>query len=361
MENQDQIYRELQKVLDKETVGFPATESGCEIDLLKHLFTPEQAKAATYLTYKLEPVEKIAQRVEPGGYSVEELEEHLNGCAKYGVIVHKVKNGVRHYGTLHYLIGMAEAGMYKGATPEWTAAVQAYMADGQFLERFLNSKVSQMRTIPIEQSINKEHHIGSYDALAELIEKSPGPFAVYPCICRVNSKAAGTPCKKTDRDDTCMAFNNTAKNAIEFSGAREISREEALEICRQNAADGLVLQPANTQEIDYMCSCCSCCCGLIQMHKMMPDGINHWTTNFQATVDADNCTGCGECVESCQLDAVAVDEDQGIAVVNLMKCLGCGNCVPHCPTEAIALKKRENEFVPPVTSEELNEMIMSAK
>jgi Na+-translocating ferredoxin:NAD+ oxidoreductase subunit B len=359
MENQEQIYRQLQKHFDKETVGFPATESGCEITILKHLFSPEQAKAALYLTYKLEPIEKIVQRVEPGGYSAEELERHLDECARYGVITHRKKNGLKVYGTLHYLIGMAEAGMYKGATPEWTAAVQQYMADGQFLQKFLNSRVSQMRTIPIEQSITQEHHIGSYDALKDLIEKSPGPFSVYPCICRENAKNAGNPCKKTSRTDTCMAFNNTAKNAIEFAGARELSREEALEILRKNAEDGLVLQPANTQEIDYMCSCCACCCGLIQMHKMMPDGVNHWTTNFQATVDGDACTGCGECAEACQLDAVAVDENQGIAVVNLMRCLGCGNCVPNCPTEAIKLKKRENEFVPPKTSEELNELIMS--
>ncbi|MFO7964077.1 MAG: 4Fe-4S binding protein [Desulfobacterales bacterium] len=359
MENQDPIYRQLQEHLDKETVGFPATESGCEITILKHLFTPEQAKAALYLTYKLEPIETIVQRVEPGGYPAETLERHLDELAKYGVITHKKKNGVKTYGTLHYLIGMAEAGMYKGATPEWSAAVQEYMVDGQFIDRFLNSKVSQMRTIPIEQSITQELHVGSYDVLKELIEKSPGPFAVYPCICRENAERAGRPCKKTSRRDTCMAFNNTAKNAIELSGVREISREEALDILRKNAEDGLVLQPANTQEIDYMCSCCACCCGLIQMHKMIPDGVNHWTTNYQAFVDADACTACGECAEACQLDAVAVDEAQGFAVVNLLRCLGCGNCVPNCPTGAIALKKRENEFVPPQTSEELNERIMS--
>lgn len=359
MEHQDQIYRQLQQHLDKETVGFPATASGCEITILKHLFTPEQAKAATYLTYRMEPIETIAQRVEPGGYTAEELQRHLDECARYGVITHKQKDGVRFYGTLHYLIGMAEAGMYKGATPEWSAAVQEYMADGQFLNKFLNSKVSQMRTIPIEQSITREHQIGSYDELKALVEDSPGPFSVYPCICRENSKTAGTPCRKTSRTDTCMAFGNTAKNTLEFAGAREISRQEALEILRKNAEDGLVLQPANTQQIEYICSCCACCCGLIQMHKMMPDGVNHWTTNFQATVDADLCTACGECVEACQLDAVTVDEDQAVAVVNLLKCLGCGNCVPNCPTEAIMLKKRENEFVPPKNGEELTEMIMS--
>jgi len=361
MENIDPIYRKLQQHIDKETVGFPATESGSELRILKHLFTPEQAKAVLYLTYKLESVEQIFKRVKDGELSIEELGSHLKECAKYGVISHSIKNGVSHYGTLHYLIGMAEGGMHKGPPPEFGAAVAEYAADGQFWDKFLHSKVSQMRTIPIEHSITQEHHIGTYDDIKDLIEKSPGPFGVIPCICRVNSKSAGTPCLKTSRDDTCLLFNNTARSAIEFGTVREITREEALDIARKNAKDGLVFQPANTQEIDYMCSCCGCCCGLVQLHKMLPNPVECWTTNFQAQVDADSCTACGVCVESCQMAAVTIDEADDIAVVDLMRCLGCGNCVPNCPEEAMSLKKKEDEFVPPKTAEELNEIIMTNK
>ena len=45
------VYRELQQHLDKFAVGFPATESGAEIRLLKHLFSPEEAKLATRLSF----------------------------------------------------------------------------------------------------------------------------------------------------------------------------------------------------------------------------------------------------------------------------------------------------------------------
>jgi Na+-translocating ferredoxin:NAD+ oxidoreductase subunit B len=357
----DPIYRKLQEHLDKETLGFPATKIGSELRILKHLFTPEQAKAALGLTYKLEPVQPIFDRVEKGAFSIEKLEAILDECAKFGVITHRVKNGVKHYGTLHYLIGMAEGGMHKGPTPEFFKAVEEYAIDGQFWDKFLHTKVSQMRTIPVEQSISTEHQIGSYDALKDLIEKSPGPFGVIPCICRSNADKAGTPCLKTHRSETCMVFNNTAKAAIGFGTIREISRDEALDILRKNAEDGLVLQPANTQEIDYMCSCCGCCCGLLKLQKMLPDPADCWTTNFYAQVDPDNCTACGACVDACQVNAVTLDDATGLAVVNLKRCLGCGNCVPNCPVEAIALKKKEAEFVPPKTAEELNEIIMTNK
>ena len=43
MERNDKIYIKLQKHLDNQAVGFPATKTGVEIRLLKHIFTPEEA------------------------------------------------------------------------------------------------------------------------------------------------------------------------------------------------------------------------------------------------------------------------------------------------------------------------------
>ncbi len=40
----DEIYRKLAQVLDTLPNGFPATESGIEIRLLKKIFTPDEAE-----------------------------------------------------------------------------------------------------------------------------------------------------------------------------------------------------------------------------------------------------------------------------------------------------------------------------
>ncbi len=55
MEQNEQVYNKFQKHLDNQVVGFPATRSGVEIKILKHIFTPEEAEIACCLSYKFEP------------------------------------------------------------------------------------------------------------------------------------------------------------------------------------------------------------------------------------------------------------------------------------------------------------------
>ena len=57
-----QSYIKLQRHLDRQAVGFPATKSGAEIRILQHIFSPDEAELATCLTYQPESVETIFQR-----------------------------------------------------------------------------------------------------------------------------------------------------------------------------------------------------------------------------------------------------------------------------------------------------------
>jgi NAD-dependent dihydropyrimidine dehydrogenase PreA subunit len=47
------------------------------------------------------------------------------------------------------------------------------------------------------------------------------------------------------------------------------------------------------------------------------------------------CTGCGECVEACPVQALALEEDHA-ALVNADDCQYCGDCEDLCPEGAIA-------------------------
>ena len=55
-----------------------------------------------------------------------------------------------------------------------------------------------------------------------------------------------------------------------------------------------------------------------------------------AQVDKDECTGCGICVETCPVEAIALN-DNDIAEVDEEACTECGACVDECPSEAISL------------------------
>ena len=69
MATETDAYRNLQEHLDKMPVGFPATESGVEINLLKTIFTPEQAKIATHLDYKHKTLDQIFETAKEEGGS----------------------------------------------------------------------------------------------------------------------------------------------------------------------------------------------------------------------------------------------------------------------------------------------------
>jgi hypothetical protein len=57
------IYRKLQEQLDHYSVGFPATESGIEIEILEKLFTEKEAEIFLQLSMFPEFSETIAARL----------------------------------------------------------------------------------------------------------------------------------------------------------------------------------------------------------------------------------------------------------------------------------------------------------
>jgi heterodisulfide reductase subunit A-like polyferredoxin len=54
-----------------------------------------------------------------------------------------------------------------------------------------------------------------------------------------------------------------------------------------------------------------------------------------AVVDAEKCNACSECIESCPLDAISMQENH--AVVDPETCGDCGACVDVCPSGAISV------------------------
>ena len=360
MESNDQIYAKLQKHLDNQAVGFPATKSGVEIKILKRIFSPEEAELTTYLSYKFEPFEKIYQSVQHLVASPDQLETLLDHLQTKGGVIYKIIEGKKHYCCVPFVVGMYEFQLNR-LSPEFIEEVDQYTSDRAFGVEFLSTRLPQMRTIPISKSIHPKHNASSFDETKMLLEKAGGPFVIFECICRKKRTIQGRSCKTTDRKETCLGIGFSAQMAITKNVGRKISKSEAMAILEQNQSDGLVLQPSNTIEPDFICSCCGCCCGLLSMHKILPKPLDYWATNFYAVVDTQTCQGCGSCENRCQVGAVKVSEKEQCAAVNLDRCIGCGNCVSVCPTESIFLKKKPIETIPPQTREELYNIIMENK
>ncbi len=358
--NEDQAYVRLQQHLDRQAVGFPATKSGAEIRVLKHIFTPREAEIATCLSYKLEPLETVFEKVGNLVGSPDELAAVLDGIEKKGGIETRMKDGKKHYCNPPLIVGMYEFQSGR-LTPEFIRDVDEYTRDQKFGIEFLATELPQMRTIPVGKSIRLQNHVSTFDQVTALLQQAEGPFVIIECICRKKKGMEGKPCKVTDRKETCLGIGHMAAAALMSGSAREITREEAIAIIEQNQKDGLVLQPSNTEHADFICSCCGCCCGMLALHKTLPRPLDFWAANFHAVVDVNLCDGCGACAKRCQVGAVSVAAKKQPAAVDLNRCIGCGLCVPTCPKKAMSLLKKPAEVVPPKTREDLYDIIMANK
>jgi NAD-dependent dihydropyrimidine dehydrogenase PreA subunit len=356
----EKVYIKLQKHLNNQPVGFPATRSGAEIRILKHIFTPQEAEIATYLNYKLEPLETVFGKVEHLVESPEELEGLLDRIAKNGGIGSRMKDNKKHYCNAPLVVGMYEMQLGR-LTPEFIKDFNEYITDKKFEIEFLSTRLPQIRTIPVGKSIHPQHNISTFDDVRTLVQRAEEPFVIIECICRKRRRLEGQPCKVTDRKETCLTMGNMAKTVLQGGIGREISRDEAMSIIEQNQKQGLVLQPSNTEMAESICSCCGCCCGMLRIHRRLPKPLDFWASNFHAVVDLNACDGCGVCEECCQVGALRVSAKKKPAVVNLNRCIGCGLCVSICPKEAISLLKKPTEVKPPETREELYEIIMAKK
>ena len=360
MPNEDEVYHELQQHLDNQAIAFPAAQSGAEIRLLKQLFTPDEARLAMHLSYKLRSVKQIYDTVKDSGKSLKAIDNMLEKMMGNGLIELHEREGTRYFSNLPLIVGIYER-QVKSITPELHKYFEAYMYDLNFLQPFIDTGLPQMRTIPVEKSIHFDRHVTTYDHLTAIVTETNGPFAIHECICRKTAGLKGNSCKKTSRIETCMSLDNWARIAIRTGAGREISKTEALEIIRQNEADGLVLQPSNTQKVEYICSCCGCCCGMLGLQKMLPRPVDYWSTTYYATINSENCNACGLCEERCQVNALKSDESLGVYSINLDRCIGCGNCVASCTTGAISLISKEKAKVPPLDLEHLYDTILAKR
>jgi NAD-dependent dihydropyrimidine dehydrogenase PreA subunit len=362
-DNVNRIYRELQQLLDKlMPLNYPVTESGVEIRLLKHLFTPEEAKLALSLRDLPEPLERVHQRVKKNGISIQELEKKLDFLVEKGAINGRKliagKKNEKVYSLHQFSVGMFESQVDR-LTKEYFKDSYEYFVGTYYKEFHRTDTPSQMRTIPVEKSISTELHVRTYDDIRQLIENMEGSIAVTKCICRSGMDLLDKPCVHTDLRETCIQLGKHAEVFIERGSARSVTKEELFQLLDEFEEDGLILQPENTQNPSVIHACCGDCCFNLTQLKRFPRPAEFFESNYSVEVDSEKCRGCRTCTDRCQMQAVIrVDR---LVTVDLDRCSGCGNCVAYCLSKAIQLKKKEKEKVPPEDLSALRQKIMLKK
>lgn len=356
-ENTD-VYRKLQKHLDKMPVGYPTTKSGVEISLLKSIFTPQEAQITTHLDYKHKTVDQIYQKAQDDVKSKEELTAVLDDIVTKGGISRRKQDNQLQYAVVPFILWGVYEQQLKRLDPAFLENMGEYLMGEMGYELATNS-LPKMRVIPVEESVNIEHRVATYDELRLVIERAGDHIAIQECICKKVQDFQGNSCQTTDRREVCMSLGYLADLYVEEGWGRKISQVEALKIARKSEEEGLVIMPGNEQEPAFMCACCSDCCGMMMMMKAFPNPADVVASNYYVQVDSDRCTGVGTCVERCPMEAVILEN--GSASIKLNRCIGCGICVPICPEDAITMVKKDKEYVPPLTEDQLFDELLAYK
>jgi ferredoxin len=329
---EQEIYQKLAKHLDNLPGGFPPTESGVELRILKRLFTPEEAEFALYLTLLPEEPRVVARRA---GIPRDEAARRLEEMAKKGLIMREEREkGPSRYSAAQYVIGIWEF-QVNGLDKELIKDMEEYfpvLTEQAF-------KIPQMRTIPIGRSLTPEHKVMPYEMAEELV-RAQNRFRVGPCICRREYTIMGNGCGR--REETCLWFGMVADYAKTNGAGREIDLQETLDILKWADETGLVLQPANAKDALFICLCCGDCCGVLKTYKRHPRPASMVSSPFHAAHNPENCQTCGICVNRCQMEALKLEGDA--VRLDLDRCIGCGLCVSTCPADSLRLvRKPEGE------------------
>lgn len=332
------VYKLLAKKLDELPNGYPQTEEAVELEILKRIYTPEEAEMALKIRPVPETVDQIAKRI---GKPVDEMQAILDDMVLKGQIGPLKKDGKQMYKLFPFAIGIYEFQfLRKDKTPEqrrefMELCEQYFPYLGMTL---VGIEPAVTRVVPVTQDVKKDLQVQRYEDIRRMVAEAKS-FMLQDCMCRTEQGLLGNRCKYPL--DVCLNFS-TEENAYERYPqlGKVISKEEAFKVIDRVEEAGLVHLTYNVGEgHDFVCACCSCCCGMLRAVKEFGIPTAVAKSNFVAEINAEECTGCGICKdERCQMDAIVDEEEQYRVVAE--RCIGCGACVPACPAEAVALVRK---------------------
>ncbi|NOZ45528.1 MAG: 4Fe-4S ferredoxin [Chlorobi bacterium] len=343
MEKENHYYYLLREHLNKLPIGYPKTESGVEIRILKYLFTIEEAKIALCLSLGNASIKKVKKRLKNKfdiDISEEKLSVSLDKMFMSGSISRSSKEPFE-YSNAMLAIGMFE-NQLGHLSKEFIEMMHQYFDEG-FGDEFFKSSLPQLRASPHMKAIVPEYNIDTYDNMREIVKNTNKTIQVANCVCKEGEALLGNPCKQTKNIEVCLMFDATSYLAR--NQARSISKKECLSILDRAEKEGLVLQPGNSLQPFCICLCCGCCCGVLTTAKKYSKPAELIAHNFYAQVDSKLCDGCSICYKRCQMDAISIEDKK--AIVDLDRCIGCGLCVTTCKQLALKLIEKKKKTVPP--------------
>jgi electron transport complex protein RnfB len=348
-------HEKLAKVLDTIPNGFPPTDDGSHLKVLEWIFTPEEAELASQLKLRGETLEEVSTRLNRPKEELEKLFELMHEKGQISTWMSK-SAGARKYGLMPWAVGIYEEQLNR-MDAEFAQILEQYFQNDTEFKKIMNTEPVIFQVVPVNQAVSTELEIHNFQKAEQLIESATS-WGVRTCICRKQKDLVGEGCDYPK--EVCLTFAPNRENAYDDDElTKTITKEEALRLLKVAEDAGLIHCTYNVQSgMNFLCSCCVCCCGVLRGVEKLENPRDYIKTDFVMTVNADLCTGCETCIERCQFGALSIPED--ITVVDPKRCIGCGVCAVVCPEGALKIKRVETSEKPEQPANQLDWMTQRA-
>ncbi len=288
-------------------------ENAPEYYSLASIVTDEEADVAIAAGLrKVRTAEWLAKKVGKPVEEVEKIAKHLAWIGVFRCTYNKEK-GVDEYfmqifapGIMEMLVNNQEL---LDTHPEVGRAFEEYTRIRmKTMSPLIPNGYGLMRVVPVESAIKDLPGVSDYEKLSYYLNKYD-TFCVSPCSCRASRSSINDGCGHL-AEEMCVQMGKGAEHYIRTGRARQITREEALEIIARAEENGLMHDIPNIEEAGEsaaICNCCACACFGLRVGLMFGarDAIR---SNFQAEVDEAKCVACAQCVEVCPANALKLGQ-----------------------------------------------------
>lgn len=349
-------YSRLTDRLNRFPQGAPA--SPLLFQILKILFREEEAELVSLLPIKPFTAGQAARIWRKKASEARKILQELAGRA---ILVDMEQNGETHYVLPPPMAGFFEFSLMRvrGDIDQKLLSElfhQYLNVEEDFIKSLFTGGETRLgRTFVQEPALSAENalHVLDYERATEVIRRA-SHRGISLCYCRHKKQHLDQACAAPM--EICMTFQSTASSLIRHGHAREVDVAECLDLLRAAYEHGLVQFGENVREsVNFLCNCCGCCCeAMIAARRFAVLHPVH-TTHFLPVVEETLCSGCGQCVASCPVEAMALVSANDARRPAAKKarltqeiCLGCGVCVRTCAKNALHLVSRSKRVITPV-------------